>query len=404
VTPASKRPPLWLGSLALNAALASALAWQLLDAAGPGSGVARAGVGSANVGGERVGRSLDWRSIAARDLPEYARNLRALGCPEATVFHIIAGELDARNAARASRLAEALPQRGYWESAAALAPSEATRRRELWRALRDAKQAVLREIFGADAVARLARDPLSEDGASDAAALGFLGEETRRELLALHAAFDRREEASSERDFNGSPTEAAAQRLAELQAERRREIERLLTPDELFELDLRTSATADRLRSELAGFRASEGEFRELFRIRQSYERGLEENVDVRDPEVVEARLRALQQLADASRVALGPDRYAAYERSRDVDFQSLLRMTRYFGAPEGTAEAVHALQQSVVARADRISADTSLSEQQQGEALADIQGQTEQALADLLGARVLGEYRRSQRWWIWSD
>jgi len=135
--------------------------------------------------------------------------------------------------------------------------------------------------------------------------------------------------AQAEPDDLALLTEETVRRVAASEAQQRAEIAALLSAQELENLDLRKSATAERLRQELRGFQSTEAEFRQLFRVRRAYE-PLGDQSDVRDPNVLQVRIEAERRFGEEARATLGDE--------------------------------------------------------------------------SLLGGEVLKEYRRNNRWWIWSD
>ncbi len=66
---------------------------------------------------------------------------------------------------------------------------------------------------------------------------------------------------------------ADREKLALLNRERRADLERVLTPEELFEYDLRQGPTAMRLRSQLAAFQPTEEEYRAIFTVQHALDR-----------------------------------------------------------------------------------------------------------------------------------
>src|SRR5262245_19643302 len=70
--------------------------------------------------------ALQWRQIRASDYAAYARNLRALGCPEASVIDLIVGEVTARFSERWRAELRQAPVE-FWESAARVSSAEQAR-------------------------------------------------------------------------------------------------------------------------------------------------------------------------------------------------------------------------------------------------------------------------------------
>jgi hypothetical protein len=339
-----------------------------------------------------------WNQVRASDYGEYARNLRALGWPEASIVDLIVGEVTATFAQRWQSESAAVLGK-YWESATPAAAAEQARLRQLRQRLERERRELLQRALGPQVLDGMGKYRLWNDVAADAELLAFLPASKRQQLAAINERY-----AQLEPQDPALMTQDDVRRAEANEARQRAEIAAALSPQELEELDLRKSATAQRLRDELRGFRATEAEFRQLFRVRRAYEATLATNTDVRDPNVPEVRIAAERRFAEEARAALGEQRYADYQRARDLDYQNALQVTQFFSLPDDIATRVYELKREVDARANEITANTALSEQRQRELLTQMQNDTERTLQNLLGKDVLAEYRRNNRWWIWSD
>lgn len=384
-----------LSSLLANAVLAAALLWMLVVRK-PAPPVIDLDPGSASSNGG----SVQWQQIRAADYAAYVRNLRALGVPEASIIDLVVGEVTAQFTARLRAQAPPGPYR-FWESAALTSAAERARLRQLQSSLQRERRELLVQLLGPDALRAMAKyQPWNDaDADADGELLAFLPEGKRAQLFAIEQKY--REPAAEELALM---SEADLQRAAAERERRRAEIAGLLSAQELEELDLRQSETAERLREELRGFAASEAEFRQLFRVRRAYEAALAANTDVRDPNVLAVRIQAERRFAEEARAALGEQRYGEYQRARDPDYKNALQLTQFYSLPDDVAVRVYDLKRDVDARAEAITANTALSEARRRELLSQIQSDTERTLQGLFGNEVLAEYRRNNRWWIWND
>lgn len=343
---------------------------------------------------------LDWRSVESADYKEYVRNLRAIGCPEETIFDIIVADVNTLYAMKARLVVPAREWR-FWEPGDLVPSREDIQSQKLRRELENEKRDLIAAILGPEALEKLKKYQLW--GGEDIAdrKLAFLSNEKRSQLKRLEEKYFDLEQSVSEWNANGVMTEAAVQKLAELQKQRRAEIESLLTPEELLDFDLRMSETAEQLRHELVGFHPTEQEFRKLYQVRKNFEEIMTSTANVRDPAAFEKRIETEKQLSERARADLGDQRYEEYLRSRDIDYQNTLRLTQFFGLPEKNAAEVYDLKKQDAAIANQINTDTSLSEQQRDEAFARMQANAENRLKEILGERVFDEYRRNNRWWM---
>lgn len=345
---------------------------------------------------------LDWRSVESPDYKQYVQNLRAIGCPEETIFDIIVADVSSLYARKARALSPAR-EWNYWEAEDDVPSREEVRNQKLRRELEVEKRALIAAILGPDAVAQLRKYQLWGGEEVADRKLAFLPEEKRKKLEELQERFFELEQQATEWDSSGVMTEETARKLAELAKQRRAEIEALLNPAELRELDLRTSETAGRLRRELAGFHPTEEEFRALYGLREAWENQMTRNTDIRDPNILQQRQQAEQLLEQNARAALGEQRYLEYQRARDLDFQNTLRMTAYFGLPQTAADEVYVLKQRDEQMARDILAAATMTDEQKAAALEQMRNQAEQQLTQILGEKVFQEYRRNNRWWMRS-
>jgi hypothetical protein len=378
-------------SLAGNLLLAGAVVWALTARKPTAPAIISLEPGSQS----GSGTAPQWERIRSTDYAAYARNLRALGCPEASIIDLIVGEVTAQFSERLRTQARAAPYR-FWESASLAAAAERSRLRQLQVNLERERREVLQQALGPGALQAMAKYRLWNDADPEAELLAFLPRGKLEQLQAINQKY-----ATDPAADVALMSEAAMQRAAAERARQRAEIAGLLSAQELEELDLRKSETAERLRQELRGFSANEAEFRQLFRVRRAYEATLAANTDVRDPNVLEVRIEAERRFAEEARAALGEQRYGEYQRARDQDYQNALQLTQYHGLPDDVATRVYELKRDVDARAGAITANTALSEARRGELLAQIQSDTERTLQSLFGKEVLAEYRRNNRWWM---
>ncbi|MDQ6630500.1 MAG: hypothetical protein M3Y82_01940 [Verrucomicrobiota bacterium] len=346
---------------------------------------------------------LDWRSVESEDYKKYVQNLREIGCPEETIFDIIVADVNTLYAMKARSL---LPVKEwkFWEAKDETPSREEIKNQKLRRDLENQKRALIAAILGPDALEKLKKYQIWGGEESAERKLAFLAEEKRKKLRQLQEKYFDLEQSATEWNSAGVVTEETTQKLAALAKQRRAEIESLLTPEELTELDLRTSDTAERLRQELNGFHPSEQEFRALFAIRKNLEDQMNANTDIRDPNVLQTRVETQKQLAEKAKSQLGEPRYDEYLRSQDIDYQNILRMTEYFGLPEKAASDVYDLKKQDEKMAQNILANTSVTDEQKNAALEQSQKETEQKLKEILGDRVFNEYRQNNRWWMRSQ
>src|SRR4029079_7341116 len=90
---------------------------------------------------------LDWHSVESPDYKDYIKNLRAIGCPEETIFDIIVADVNTLYAMKARSLPPTADRKS-WEPASGVPSREELRNQKLRRELENEKRALLADILG----------------------------------------------------------------------------------------------------------------------------------------------------------------------------------------------------------------------------------------------------------------
>jgi hypothetical protein len=201
---------------------------------------------------------------------------------------------------------------------------------------------------------------------------------------------------------DGIPTPEDQDRLQKWQQEFAESEQQLLTPAELAELQLRESDVADWAGS-LPGFDPTEDEWRSMTGLRSQYEESQRElaNPGLTDEERT-ARQNELQANFDrALKDALDPDRFAQYQLANNDQYQALHNVTQRYGLPDSVATQSLGVQQTAQTQAEQVRANSNLSPEARQSALNAIRQESEQTLAQILGAKVLSTYKEYGGDWI---
>lgn len=253
-----------------------------------------------------------WSQIESTNYHTYLGNLRAIGCPEATIRDIITADVHALYRQRRME-ARGVEHGEYWRSSFA----GSTRVMGGPDASDAEEQAVLETLLGAQPEAAEAASQTSlagEPAASLDRWLDGLSEPTQnllredwQRLASTKAPLLR---LSEQRPL----TQVEEAQLAELEQEQARVLNASLTPEERDEFELRNSPLADDLRSTLDGMDVGEAEFRQLFNASRERERQL--TAAVTD----EATAVAWQEYAQAVRGILGAEDAATLLAQSELD------------------------------------------------------------------------------------
>jgi hypothetical protein len=375
------------GSLALNAALA--LRW-VNRAPAPVVPQAPAPRAVAPAAPPEITPEI-WPSLQPDDLPAHVAQLRAAGFPPNIVRAIVTAQLSASFAARRKALDPDADSRPFWKNHPPDAKLQMAQR-QLYSEQRKAMRQLLGDLTAPD-------DLWSRRQQPDAWANDLPPEKTA-EVKRLRDQFD---ELRNDIYSDAMWTPNLRAKLEALEKEQHDAIAKTLSPAELEAYDLRASNTANQLRSTLGLFDPSEQEFRTLYQLQRSLDERLAPLRLVANPtdEQVRERTDAQKQLTEQIKAALGPERFAEYERTTDNSYQQTARLVARLELPAETADQVWSVQKQAQERSRAIRQDQSLTEAQRNAQLAALGADASGRVAATLGPRAFEAYKDNGGWWI---
>ena len=248
-----------------------------------------------------AGRS-NWSNLESTDYREYIRNLRAFGCPDATIQDIIVADLHANFENRRAEVIRTCAG-SFWHAGSGSETCEAQ-----LESLANQESAALTALLGAGVFV-----PVTGEALSNISTLQLSGTlAPKQEALSKWANnFEIQLESILLGAQNRELTDLELSQLAELKRNQSDALNALLTPEEREEFELANSATSDELRSSLAGMEVTEAEFRSLFRLRQAHLTQMEAMVEA-DTATIES---AKNDFKNSFLEILGDKRFAQYER-----------------------------------------------------------------------------------------
>ncbi|MCX8155244.1 MAG: hypothetical protein N3J91_02125 [Verrucomicrobiae bacterium] len=340
--------------------------------------------------------TFHWRQVESDDYFQYVANLRAIGCPEATIRDIIVADVNQHYARKRAALITTEHDQ-WWRLEPDLEVlSRAASALEL---LERERRQLLRALLGADweaqeraatpgnkpAGPRFTGPVLSQLPAATISAI-YDAWETLQRRLAEHV----RQQAAE-----GRPPDPLVS--AHLQREYRERLEHLLTAEQLEEFLLRNSPLADRARVILQGFDASPEEFRGIFRILDRAERQLMW-ATVTSPEAYEAQRQQLQKQAEAElQRQLGRERFQEYKLNQDPVFRETRLLAEELGVPPEATLPLYEIQKASAEEELAIRNNPALTPDARTAALQTLREQREAALRVLLGDQLYESYSKSR-------
>ncbi len=350
-----------------------------------------------------AGRPLSWRALESTNYVLYIENLRAFACPEETIRDIIITDVAKLYARHRAELRRQLQPYKFWEPTDPVGgrPGSAEYQRQL-RELDRAQRQLIRELLDVDLRTEMAR--YTNEGDYPERDYSYLPPEKRDRVQSLSEQYDEREQDVYSR-ARGLLVGADLEELKQIQRQRRAELASVLTSEELEEYELRHSDTADNLRGALGAFQPNEEEFRKVFRLQRTFDLEFAQGFDNRDHTAMEIQSRAAFQAGQALDgellKALGPERFAQYQRAQDSDYRTLLQVADRFDLSADVAAKVYNMKQAAEAIKAQVESNPNLTDEQRAQAIAGIAKQTQRFVADAMGGEVYNSYTERGGEWL---
>jgi len=330
------------------------------------------------------------KKLTPEDEPaDVAKRLRAAGIPERIVTAVITAQIRDRYAARRAALQPDYSQ--YWtQSGMTASPQARIAQRELWREERqELKNALGDAYYATPGVERTIQRQFGQIPKDKFGALQGINEDYQDLSAEIYYS------------ANGVMLPEDREKLAFLDAEKRKDLAAVLTPQEMENYDLRSSKTAGQLRSQLSSFDPSETEFRSIFTLQREYDLKYANRQSDEDPATSQQRTADAAALENQIKATLGEARYAEYQRAKDGNFQQLASLAARLELPKENAVAVYDLSKDVQKRAQQINNNSKLSPEQRSQALSALAGEANGKIVAALGERGLEAYRSNGGWWL---
>jgi len=311
---------LLIGSVALNAGLAAVLLWpRPKPQTNAASEPPQAAVVAEALRPERkfapvltTGNAFHWSQVESSDFQQYMANLRAVGCPEETIRDLVIAEINKLYSPKFAALMTQAQHYDYWKPASKKSREGLAKQLN---SLRAEKRELLKTLLGIDSDpgeqwANITVDELVAQGR-----FAFLSAEKQKLVQDILARYDLSQDADPKRT----------------REKRREELAQVLSPDGLYQFDLRDSNAADSVRSRFGDADLSEAEYKKLFDLRKAYEDAVGAVADNSDPEKARKRSEARRALEDAYKTALGDQRMDEVTRQQDSGWRSLTQIGQQF-------------------------------------------------------------------------
>lgn len=336
---------------------------------------------------------IDWTNLQPADFASLRERLAALGLPPDTV-RFVTGILVMKHYEERRRALHRVPDASeFWRNPHVRPdPQMLAASRELDR---EGKK-VLRELLGGDF-------SFDDDVYNERRRFGALSADKIAQLKKIDADYrDLEEQLFADGADRGSPESRA--RSALLAKEKRTDIERLLTADELADYDLRNSSGAHRLRNKFGQFEPTEAEFRALYPTFKALADAEPPAGPVRPINAAEFRRNrenAERQLDAEMRRVLGETRYAQWQEANDHGLQETRTLVASLNLPAAVAGDLIAIQKEIQPRLAELERNRDLTPNQRDAQLATLAADARTRITRLIGPSGFEAYKRRGGGWL---
>ena len=398
-------PLLLAGSLAANAALVVVYVNQTGKSGLSGAGdeakaaieqqsadEARRAAKSAGTGSSGQNRAINaeaWKLFEGDDLKTLVARMREAGVPSSVIRWVVRGRLQDRFAERQKEIYARMQDDRYWVSRRSFDPKVLAE----GRALTEEQSTLMKELLGED-------DPSQTIvTAMQRRQYGDLPADKLRQLQRLTGDYDELR-MQIQQSSQGLTLPENREKLAFIEKEQRADLERLLSPKELEEYELRSSALSHMVRSRLGTFEVSEAEYRLLFNAAKATTGG-NSGLTGMGSGSFNASGFSSNALVETAKTFLTAERLAEFELATNPQYGVVNRLVAHLSLPPATARDIVTVQQDAMKQFQEIRGNTALTAAQRSEQMAALSQQASQKLTTVLGAKGLELYKENGGQWM---
>jgi hypothetical protein len=332
-----------------------------------------------------------WNNLQTGDVKVLADRLRAAGFPPAVVRAVIAALVDEKYAAQRKALLAKQDETPYWQRSSFGYDSKLM---SALRELNKEERNELKGLLGSDGL------PNSDERlAWQRRQFGDLSTDKAEQMQAIMSDYgELRSDIYTK--ANGVMLSEDREKIALLEKEQRADLAAVLTPQELENYELRSSTTANQIRSQLSIFKPTESEFRALFQATRAAEAQYGSLTNA-GPTNQEQATKLRESILAGLQSQLSPERFAELKQATDPKYQMTNRLVARLELPASAAVEVVEIQQDVQKRVATIRRDTTLSAEQRNAQLAELSQEATSKVSTTLTPRGLEAYKNYGGYWL---
>jgi hypothetical protein len=335
-------------------------------------------------------QNFTWDEIESADFPTYIANLRAIGCPEATIRDIIVADVNQLFARRRAMEVVSAEQQ-WWRSEPD--PEVTQTASEKLETLETERRTLLSALLGPDWESSYYPYPAHPEAPPlDGPILGALPPKTKQAIRDIESrAAERQQTYLDSLQKEGKQPDAAE--LARIRQQTRAELSEALNPEQLEEYLLRYSNHASSLRAELHGLANTPDQFRTLFRLTDPIDQQLQLLSNTNDVAIATRRRELEKERNQAIQQMLGTDDYKQYKLMQDSLYREVQLVAQQAGMPSDKIVPLYEISRAIEQERQRIRDDETLSDEQKEQALQTVQAAQRNSWRKLLGDAVYQRY-----------
>lgn len=334
--------------------------------------------------------NFTWQQVESTNYFLLVKNLRTIDCPEQTIRDIVLSRVNRVFTRR--RLNEIdYPNYEWWKSDPD--PEIVAAAATAVRTLEAQRRSLLTSLLGTgwdleNNIVVAARGGITLTGP----VLGSIPAATK--ALVLAAIADAQEQIEQyqqdQRDANKpiDPTELVRLREAPFP-----QLLTLLNPQQLDEFVLRYSPAAQQLREQMRGMNLTQDQFKELFNAVGSVLGQPVYYYNGSDPDVLKQQQDLQAQVDSLIKTVLGQDVYNNYQLGQDPLYRNSKSTAQELGLATASVMPFYEINRATAAELSRISNDSSLSDDEKIQALAQTRVEQQQSLEQLIGTDAFEKY-----------